>query len=765
MNAVPKGFVREALFNGNGIARRLIIALVVFSSVVTTLLTAFELLMAYRQDLGRIDRSLDFIGRSYLPALTESVWVADRLQVQTQIDGLLRMPDIEYIAIDVGGRTRWSAGQAVSRRTVVLEAPLLREHLGRPTNIGTLRVVASVDEVLARLWRQVLMLLVSNGIKTVLVAGFMLLVFQWLVTRHLVKLGAFVRSIDPAQPRGQTLQLDRPASGRWRPDVLDAVTGAVNNLSRALHDAHAAAGRADARLRALLGQTTAYICEVDREGHMSVITRSEGISEGRGRGLRLADWVADESRAHVEQALADALQGRAVRRLEVRVLGSAGRVYHYVASLMPLERDGRIEQVALTAVDISENKAAEQAIRELNASLERRVLERTAELQQAVERAERASRAKGDFLSRMSHELRTPMNAVLGFAQIIEMSDPTPRQRQWAGQIIVAGQHLLQMIDDLLDLTRIEAGRIVIRVERVDPVPLIDETLALMQPSIDASGLRVVREDPLAPPVQADRLRLRQVLVNLLSNAIKYNRPGGEIRLRVERHGERVRLVVDDTGIGIAADRMPRLFQPFERLGAESGPVEGTGIGLALSRQLAALMDATMGATSRPGEGSTFWIELPLARSATAAPAPSEPLPAPALQGADVLYIEDKASNIDVVMQVLGGHGVRLRAARSGLEGLRAARDRRPDLVLLDLHLPDVDGFEVLRRLRADPTLAAVPVIALTADAMPDDVHRGQAAGFDRYLTKPFVVAELLRTVADCLPSAGRPGPRPPGES
>ncbi len=202
MNNQRAGFLREALFNGNGVAKRLIVALVLFSSVITAVITALELYADYRRDLGQIERSMTFIGKSYLPSLTDSVWVSDREQVQTQLDGLLRLPDIEYIGIHVDGQTRWSAGKAVSQRKVSTEVPLLREHRGQTLTIGTLQVVASVDRVLARLWDQLLVTLLSNAIKTLLVAGFMLLVFQYLVTRHLTRIAAFVRRIDPVAPAG-----------------------------------------------------------------------------------------------------------------------------------------------------------------------------------------------------------------------------------------------------------------------------------------------------------------------------------------------------------------------------------------------------------------------------------------------------------------------------------------------------------------------------------------------------------------------------------
>jgi len=757
------GFLREAFFNGNGVAKKLIVALVLFSTVITTVITAIELYSGYRRDLGQIDRSIEFIGKSYLPSLVDSVWISDRQQVQTQLDGLLRLPDIEYLGISVDGQTRWSAGKAVSARVVAAEVPLVREHRGQPLTIGTVRVVASVDRVLARVWDQLLVVLLSNAVKTLLVAGFMLLVFQYLVTRHLTRIAAFVRRIDPAAPRGEEVRLDRPASGLWRPDILDAVTTSINGLSRSLQGTFEDLQRSDERLRTLTRETTAFIYELDRDGRIVFANRTyPGLTREQVEGTPLRDWFTPALQPQVDEAVARAFADGQPQRLDYTIPDPQGQVHAYVASLVPILRDGAVASVALTSLDISEQKAAEQEIRELNRGLEARVRERTADLQRAMERAESASRAKSEFLSHMSHELRTPMNAILGFAQIIEMSKPTPQQLKWAGEIRRAGDHLLEMIEDLLDLARIEVGKMSIRLEALELEPVLAESLAIVQPLIAERGLRQQVEDcgGAGHRVHADRLRLRQVLVNLLSNAAKYNRTQGSISVQCRQTPAGVRLSVTDTGAGMAAEKLARLFRPFERLGAELGSVEGTGIGLALSKQLADMMGATLGADSEVGVGSTFWIDLP---RADGGPVPAAaPVAAPNAMRAvpfDVLYIEDNRSNLEVVAAVLAPHAhVRLRTAATGDAGLELVGERRPDIILLDIHLPGMDGYQVLQRLRADPALRDIPVIALSADAMPHDVQRGLAAGFDRYIAKPVNLNELLGAL-DSLLGEGRQPP------
>jgi len=371
----------------------------------------------------------------------------------------------------------------------------------------------------------------------------------------------------------------------------------------------------------------------------------------------------------------------------------------------------------------------------------------------ARDEAQAADRAKSDFLSRMSHELRTPLNAILGFAQLLQSDaddPPSAGQRQRLDALMRGGHHLLALINDVLDVARIEAGNLQLTLEPVDLGRLVQEALALVQPMAQARGVVLVAPEgvqPGSPAVTADATRLRQVLLNLLSNAIKFNRDAGEVRLRLQAGGAQVRLEVADQGVGIAPGQLPRLFQAFERLDME-GTVEGTGIGLALSRSLVMLMHGTIGVHSAPGEGSVFWVELPASAGVPGAadgPSPAQPAAAALAMPRDVLYIEDNEVN-QVLMEGMLAHrpAIRLRVAGLPEDGLAMAVAQPPDLVLLDIQLPGIDGFEVLRLLRAHPTLQHTPVIAVSANAMPDDLAQARAAGFADYLTKPVDMARLL---------------------
>lgn len=364
--------------------------------------------------------------------------------------------------------------------------------------------------------------------------------------------------------------------------------------------------------------------------------------------------------------------------------------------------------------------------------------------------AEQANTAKTEFLSRMSHELRTPLNAVLGFAQLLLTDDAAPlwdSQRVRVGHIEHAGQHLLAMIGDVLDLSRIESGNLPLAPQSLPVATLLDEALALVAPTARASGVT------LCPPtwteplhVRADPIRLRQVLINLLSNAIKYNRSGGQVELCASTpDATTVRLAVRDTGLGLAPPQLAHLFEPFNRLGAERLGIEGTGLGLAIARRLMHMMGGDIDVESSPGQGSTFAVTLP--RTAMPPIAARVQAPAPGAVGAphSVLYAEDNELNVELVRQVLlGREGCELRIARNGREAIASARAVPPDLLLIDMHLGDMTGVDVLTALRDVPALAGVPRIALSADALPEHVRFACEQGFDDYLTKPVDLAALL---------------------
>jgi signal transduction histidine kinase/ActR/RegA family two-component response regulator len=384
------------------------------------------------------------------------------------------------------------------------------------------------------------------------------------------------------------------------------------------------------------------------------------------------------------------------------------------------------------------------------------------ELQRLNEELEKASQAKNEFLSRMSHEFRTPLAAIMGFSELLALADLDEKKRGWAETTLKAGRHLLQLVDEVLDISRIEAGELPLSVEPIEIGPLLDDVIELVQPIADGRGVTIPTPEltDRSGYVRADNQRLKQVLINLLSNAVKYNREGGEVRISVEAAGsDRMRIAVSDTGPGIDAGSLARLFTPFERLDA-GADVQGTGLGLALSRSLVEAMGGRIEVESELGKGSTFTVELGRGEPAAVEAATEEERELVAERSYDgerrLLYIEDTVANLRLVEEILESRpSVKLLPAGMGRLGLELAVEHRPDLILLDLHLPDIDGEQVLVGLRADERTRDIPVVVLSADATQRAREPVLQDGARAYLTKPIGVRELLEVVDEYLQSTG----------
>ena len=385
------------------------------------------------------------------------------------------------------------------------------------------------------------------------------------------------------------------------------------------------------------------------------------------------------------------------------------------------------------------------------------------ELKKAKLAAEKANQAKSDFLSSMSHELRTPLNAVLGFAQLIEAKDPppTPSQQRSLNEILKAGWYLLELINEILDLAQVESGNLVLSLEPIALTEIMQECLTMIDPQAKKHSIQVISPElDINYWVQADRTRLKQTLLNLLSNAIKYNKKGGSVVVSyAEPAPGRIGIAIEDTGAGLSVEKLAQLFQPFNRLGQESNTVKGTGIGLVVCKRLVEMMGGKIGVQSTVGQGSVFWIELNLTKDAEQ-PAPrSELISSPISEiQADapmrtLLYVEDNRSNLKLIQELLAARrpDIRLLSATNGKHGLEVARSAQPDVILMDINLPDISGIKAMTLLRADAATAHIPVVALSANAMQSDIQSGLEAGFFRYVTKPIKINEFMEALDGAL--------------
>jgi PAS domain S-box-containing protein len=465
-------------------------------------------------------------------------------------------------------------------------------------------------------------------------------------------------------------------------------------------------------------------------------------------GKRLRDLALVTDLPQVAAFERAVLDGNTTMRCTFRLHPRDGRAVWVEAAGHRIRDDADSPDGAVIALrDISERKAAEERVA------------------RAAAEARAADRAKSEFLARMSHELRTPLNAVNGFAEVL-LQDPglQPLHREWVGNILSGARQLLRLIEDVLDLARIESGRLKVVIGSVDVAALIEETMRMLTPA--AQERQVVLAAAPVPPgttVLADRARLLQVLLNLGTNAIKYNRLGGNVRIMVtpqEAAGSApatgaapkpgtVRFTVADDGPGIAASRLGDIFQPLQRLGQERGRIEGTGIGLAITRQLVGLMRGVISVDSDSGRGATFHVDLAAGQAPAAGTgAPSLALGWPTETPFNVLYIEDTEAAQQLMRAIFAFvPGARLHTVATAAEGLRWARQNRPDCVITDVRLRDMDGFHVLAALRADPQTADLPVVAVSGEAMPDAVANGLSAGFFAYITKPFQLTDLIETL------------------
>jgi PAS domain S-box-containing protein len=508
----------------------------------------------------------------------------------------------------------------------------------------------------------------------------------------------------------------------------------LNDVNSAI-DAHAIVAMTDKQGK--ITYVNDKFCEISKYSRAELLGQDHRIVNS---GFHSKDFI---------RSLWQTISDGGVWQGEIRNKAKDGTFYWVDTTIVPrLGEDGKPIQYIAIRADMTQRQLLDQTLQETNIELAR-----------ATSVAEKANLAKSEFLSSMSHELRSPLNAILGFTQLLESGSPppSPNQKLKIDQILRAGWYLLDLIDEILDLALIESGKLSLAMESISLPEVLLDCQGMIEPQAQKSGTRIYFPQIDGPCfVRADRTRLKQVIVNLLSNAIKYNRAGAAVEVSGSANPAGLfRISVQDGGEGLSPEKIAQLFQPFNRLGQETGKVQGTGIGLVVCKRLIELMGGEIGVHSTPSVGSVFWVEL----RQTSAPQVTGALETPASlahQGhapADaalrtLLYVEDNPANVEFVAQLIELRpNLRLLSAQDGQQGVAMARNLRPQVILMDINLPGISGFEALKILRADPVTAQIPVLALSANAMPHDIEKGLAAGFFRYITKPIKINPFMEVL------------------
>ncbi len=723
----------------------MILYTLLFSSAITFISTCVQLALDYKRDVNAIRIRLDTVKKTHLHGVINSVWNMDDKQTVTLLSGILQLPDIEHLQIkNHRGKSIASVGQLPhwGRKSVSYPLEFVNLH-AKTIDLGVLIVTASLEGVYDRLKDKVVVILVSQGIKTFLVSGFIFLLFQYLVTRHLATLAEYAKKTNLGR-LDEPLRLDREVDPNTAEDEFDRVVNELNNMRLRMWHDESVLKKSEEKYRSLVENigSSFILYSHDTNGVFTYVSPSITTILG---------YTTDEFLFHFDTYLTDnPINKNVVRHTQLSIAGQQQPRYHVEV----YAKNGEIHllEVLESPVFGSDNKVVSvDGIAQDITDRTRIEKERNAKII-----AESANRAKSEFLATMSHEIRTPMNAVQGSVELLRRQQLSPEADDLVATISKSTTLLLNILDDILDLSMVEEGRLSLEAVDFNLGDLLRQLVATMTPSVVAKGLQLqLSVAPETPEtVNGDPARLHQVLANLIGNAVKFTKQGAiaiDVRLMSSAaDGVTLAFVVKDDGCGIPAENIHAIFNPFVQVDPSiSRQQQGAGLGLAICKNLVTLMGGDIEVDSVVGKGSEFRVFLPFKKAenmvVTKSPEPQDAPPALSL-----LLVDDDAVSQVIVAGLLSDEGYEVEVAASGTAALEMVGRRSFDVILMDLRMPGMDGFETTRHIRghADQKIAGTKIAAFTADVMKETVERCLAEGMDTVIAKPIDVSDVNRVLS-----------------